>query len=207
MLVFFWRLASGGGVRYLTNLFPWQSLARFLNSLVRSLSFFDKEIEKPGFLLPEQGYRKPLPEDFLMRGQVWQPDYLPKAWFDQANATLEEDERAMEQASTVNLRSQRFIWLGIRFATEMKRQFAMYTGDESLTSSRSTFQSGKMERKVEPEMEEHRRLDYSPKTKSFSVVSKFIDSRHARVSQSPWNSANSAEADHGGAGPIAGVGT
>ncbi|KAK4992104.1 hypothetical protein LTR66_006367 [Elasticomyces elasticus] len=88
---------------------PWEEIASFLNSLARS-TVFGPGIEGTAFLQPEEGDRKPLPEDYLIRGQIWTQTYFPDDWFGDVE---DDEERLLELISTSKARAERTLWLGI----------------------------------------------------------------------------------------------
>ncbi|GFP57415.1 telomerase-binding protein EST1A [Trichoderma asperellum] len=57
----------------------------------------------------EDHYR-PLPEDYAMRGLIYTEEYFPVKWF--AGEAVEEDEKYFEQASMVDSRKERILWIG-----------------------------------------------------------------------------------------------
>jgi hypothetical protein len=57
----------------------------------------------------EDHYR-PLPEDYAMRGLIYAEEYFPLKWF--SGEAVEEDEKYFEQASMVDSRKERILWIG-----------------------------------------------------------------------------------------------
>lgn len=97
-------------------LFPWQELCDFLNELVadsvsstvnRQLQIFDPTKPAHGADDP------PLPEDYLIRGQLWSADYPPEALFKRAR---EQDERSKETGGSAQQRQGRILWLAVQIA-------------------------------------------------------------------------------------------
>ena len=83
---------------------PWNGLARSLDLI--SL----KEKIKPGdspFKRQGKDGDVPLPEDYLIRDQLWCQDYHPDGWFE--NAGLDEEERKLELSSTAKSRIHRIL--------------------------------------------------------------------------------------------------
>ncbi len=66
-------------------------------------------------VFPGQESDRPLPEDFVVRGQMYSLWYYPRAWFEDAN--IDEEERLLELPSTTASRVERILWLGIRIAS------------------------------------------------------------------------------------------
>ena len=88
---------------------PWEGICEFLNFLSTS------RIENPSlrsrdFPEPEEGPGRPLPEDYVLRGQLYSQWYFPEAWF--ADAMIDDDERSLEVASMAAPRGDRLFWLG-----------------------------------------------------------------------------------------------
>lgn len=98
--------------------FPWKLASQMLNTLLDSCK---KEtlprIEREAF--PEDTVakgenRRPLPEDYAMRGLLWVDRYHPNDWF--ANDRTDDDEKYMEVASMFEERRERVLYLGCRIA-------------------------------------------------------------------------------------------
>jgi hypothetical protein len=65
---------------------------------------------------PGAGRRKrPLPDDFAMRGFPWVEKYFPDGWFT-TEEKIDDDEKYFELASMQEERRERVIWLGCRIA-------------------------------------------------------------------------------------------
>ena len=82
-------------IRPLENWFPWEHLVNMLNSLVGQSGrdgFGYKE-----FPVPEKGRRRPLPEDYTLRGLEWARKYFPNRWFE--DAQVDEEERPVRYLS------------------------------------------------------------------------------------------------------------
>lgn len=129
-LVFLWDLAqTKEAVMYVESDIPWVEICSFLNSLakpealtsrVRSENFPGSKVLADRPLLdssdsqprPEQNLDdRPLPEDFVMRGQ-W---YFPESRFN--NIMIDEEERSIELASMAAVRVERILWSGFRIAS------------------------------------------------------------------------------------------
>lgn len=92
---------------------PWEAIVRFLNTLPRQ-GTNESRIQSDGF--PSLGII--LPEDYLLRGQIWSEFYYPEKFFD--NSLLDIDERPLELPSIAVPRVERCLWLGARIATVRK---------------------------------------------------------------------------------------
>jgi hypothetical protein len=92
---------------------PWAELCSFVNSLARTESV-DPHYESFDFIRPEKGDARPLPEDHLIRGQVWSQKSFPGDWFRESE--VDDEERSIEHASTVRVRAERVLWLSYRIA-------------------------------------------------------------------------------------------
>ncbi|KAF1967763.1 hypothetical protein BU23DRAFT_482364 [Bimuria novae-zelandiae CBS 107.79] len=113
LLSFFSTLASIKYVAQFLDHAPWAELVSFLNTLSKSEQRPEKII--PGPVFPsDQADSLPLPEDYLIRGQIWNQWYFPEGWFQREH---DEEDRSMELASTVKLRSERVLRLGYELAT------------------------------------------------------------------------------------------
>lgn len=92
---------------------PWAQIAKFLNSLFTSETKTTK-VMNGGFPKPGEGHGRPLPEDFLMRGQLWTKSFFPDMWF--VDAAVDDEERILELPSMAAPRVERLLWLGHRMA-------------------------------------------------------------------------------------------
>ena len=89
---------------------PWCEMCTFLNTIVKPETLTSR-VRAPNFPTPKEQNGRPLPEDFLMRGQ-W---YFPSHRF--SGTMVDEDERAIEVASNVATRIERILWLGFHTAS------------------------------------------------------------------------------------------
>ncbi|EKG09971.1 hypothetical protein MPH_12933 [Macrophomina phaseolina MS6] len=91
----------------------WEKVALFLNTLAK-LETITSSTESPEF--PHGGDEdfRPLPEDYIIRGQLWAYSYYPVSWF---SLVVDEEERILELVSTVRLRTKRILWLGVRLGS------------------------------------------------------------------------------------------
>jgi hypothetical protein len=62
----------------------------------------------------EQANKSPLPEDCLIRGQIWNQSYFPENWFAQEH---DGEDRYLKLDSTVKSRTERVLGLGHHLAT------------------------------------------------------------------------------------------
>ena len=110
-LVFVWSLASvEKAMAIVEQQIPWGELCAFLNALIKH-SEMSSNIFADGF--PESNHTH-LPEDFIIRGQMYSLWYFPDTWF---KDTIDEDERLLELPSMDLLRMERILWLGTRIAS------------------------------------------------------------------------------------------
>lgn len=58
---------------------------------------------------------RPLPEDFILRGQVYSQSYFPEDWF--MSTLVDDDESTLELSSMAMPRKKRILWLGCRIAS------------------------------------------------------------------------------------------
>ena len=112
--MFIWdltRIEDINGVKTLiTKEAPWREMCSFLNTLVKPETLSSR-VRAPNFPTPKEQNGRPLPEDFLMRGQ-W---YFPSHRF--SGTMVDEEERAIEVASNVATRVERILWLGLHTAS------------------------------------------------------------------------------------------
>lgn len=101
---------------------PWEYLALFLTELAKSEKL-KSLVQSTSF--PHRGQSaRPLPEDYVVQGQVWSQRYYPEGWFD---ALEDEEERSQELASTIKLRIERILWLGVRLASALVSRLRLYS--------------------------------------------------------------------------------
>ena len=89
---------------------PWNGICLFLNFLSTPSRAADPSLRSKDFPEPEEGPGRPLPEDFVMRGQLYSQGYYPEAYF--ADAMIDDDERSLEMPSMAEPRADRLFWLG-----------------------------------------------------------------------------------------------
>lgn len=97
---------------------PWIGICSFLNSLSIPSRSADPSLRSKDFPEPEEGPGRPLPEDFVMRGQLYSQWYFPENWF--ASAMIDDDERALDLPSMTWARADRLFWLGHCIASAKK---------------------------------------------------------------------------------------
>lgn len=89
---------------------PWQAITGFLNSLL-SQNMASSMIEDDGFPFGNYGKTPQLPEDFLIRGQVWSQLYYPDNFFEDVSGYGQPvDEIGSEEV----VRKHRCLWLGVQ---------------------------------------------------------------------------------------------
>jgi hypothetical protein len=102
-----------------------QSLARFLESGEPFPGWNEKQEEEKkknegaeaGEPRPEAPNRRPLPEDFALRGFAFVEKYFPDGWF---VTEIDDDDKYFEVESMTEERRERVVWLGCRIANEGK---------------------------------------------------------------------------------------
>jgi hypothetical protein len=108
-------LSSFASIKYVARLIdqaPWSDIATSLNTLLKS--------ERPepfmtASVFPvDRADNLPLPEDYLMRGQIWSQRYFPENWFMREH---DEEDRYLELASTIKSRTERILHLGYHLST------------------------------------------------------------------------------------------
>ena len=93
---------------------PWERIVAFLNPLLRTPGINRRLMLDERFPIPPVRSRRPLCEDFLIRGQRYAKGYFPDNWFE--DSPVDEEERPLELLSTTALRTERILWLGKRIA-------------------------------------------------------------------------------------------
>ncbi|CAG8897865.1 unnamed protein product [Penicillium nalgiovense] len=112
-LAFLWRVSFHRSVmESLEATVPWQAVAGFLNSLFSYNTVFSR-IQDEKFPIGEYETAPQLPEDFLIRGQVWSQFYYPNNFFkDTSGYGISIDEMDSEEV----VRRHRCLWLGVQIA-------------------------------------------------------------------------------------------
>ncbi|TID14688.1 hypothetical protein E6O75_ATG08834 [Venturia nashicola] len=111
---------------------PWKDICAFLNTLGRSTQPLP-HFESMHFILPQKGDARPLPEDHLIRGQVWSQEYFPKDWFKESE--VDDEERSIERASTVHVRAGRVLWIAYRLASVLVCDKKLFLKDHDVFAS------------------------------------------------------------------------
>lgn len=88
---------------------PWGEIALFLNTLGRSDDATSK-VEAEEYLWPSEGVGRPVPEDFIIRGQTWSQECLPNTWFEEAK--VDDEKQSFELSSMAAPRVEGTIGLG-----------------------------------------------------------------------------------------------
>ncbi|KAL6866793.1 hypothetical protein J3F83DRAFT_761745 [Trichoderma novae-zelandiae] len=119
IMVFIHHLSKfPSAMKHIEHKYPWKLIATMLNYLKDSCKFeprMDSEVF-PGAENPD--HCRPLPEDYAMRGLIYTEEYFPLEWF--AGEAVEEDEKYFEQASMVDARKERILWIGRQIASQGK---------------------------------------------------------------------------------------
>ena len=112
--VFVWSLVSVEHAMLLVEKdIPWGVMCLFLNAWVKPRETPSK-LQGSQFPKAGDGPDRPLPEDFIMRGQLWCQWYFPIRWFE--DAAIDDEERTLELPSMTAPRIERILWLGYRIA-------------------------------------------------------------------------------------------
>ena len=108
---FFGASALNNSMGHINLVIPWSKIATFLNRMIR----YDTDLSVINCdEFPVVGNRKNMPEDFLIRGQVWSQRYFAVNFF--KDAILEDDGRLIEVPSLRTSRIYRCLWLGGKLA-------------------------------------------------------------------------------------------
>ncbi|OGM39197.1 hypothetical protein ABOM_012162 [Aspergillus bombycis] len=126
-LAFLWCLSyTATGMKCVEAVVPWNRIVIFLNMIIQpsflqrlvqgwlsSLDEFDFNLIE-GAEFPISNETSWLPEDFLIRGQIWSQVYYPSSFFE--SCPSDEDGRNVERESLSISRMYRCLWLGVRLA-------------------------------------------------------------------------------------------
>ena len=97
---------------YIERDIPWTEICSFLHALLK-LKILTFRIFQNGF--PNNNIGRPLPEDFIIRGQIYGQSYFPDAWFN--DAVMDDEERMLESSMMTEARIERILWLGYCLAS------------------------------------------------------------------------------------------
>lgn len=92
---------------------PWIKICNFLNALPAKPGAWTKNMWDEEFSTPSEEIGRPLPEYFILRGQLYTQWYFPAKWFPTIG---DDDERSLDLPSTNPSRVERILWLGYRIA-------------------------------------------------------------------------------------------
>ncbi|KAF8418948.1 hypothetical protein EV426DRAFT_299395 [Tirmania nivea] len=117
-MVFLYHITnSAPAMRLIEQDFPFESLTSFLNSLIKaesgSLNKAESTIHFEFDEFPKR-QRRPLPEDWTLRGLEFTRNYFPPGWIEEAK--VDDEERLLELPSFLAARKQRILWLGYMIA-------------------------------------------------------------------------------------------
>ena len=84
------------------NAIPWTAMCYYLNHLPKHESFLAQNCMVSS---NENTSNRPLPEDFILRGQLYTQTYFPENWF--RDAMVDDKERMLEQSSHDTYRTVR----------------------------------------------------------------------------------------------------
>ncbi|ELQ41145.1 hypothetical protein OOU_Y34scaffold00300g6 [Pyricularia oryzae Y34] len=132
---------------------PWHLLCSCLSSFAEGFGTPEK-YETSEF--PRTAERRPLPEDWAMRGLVWAEMAFPRGYFT-VNESMNEDERTFETPSMGEQRRERCLWLAYQIA--------------HIGTSGDADNKGK----------EGRWITYDPDTKKFSPAAKYVSDVEIRA--------------------------
>ncbi len=113
--VFLWSLAAvDEAMIYVEQDIPWTEICSFLNTLAKP-NILTSRVQESIFPKPAEGIGRPLPEDFIIRGQMYSQWYFPETWF--TDAMVDDEERVLELPSMAETRMERILWLGFRLSS------------------------------------------------------------------------------------------
>lgn len=118
MFVFLWSLTKvEKAMQCVEADVPWVNICSFLSALSGHDAITPKVLAttfpQPDREREEEG--RPLPEDFLLRSQMYAIGYFPDNWF--AECRVDIEERALELPSMAAPRIERILWLAIQIAS------------------------------------------------------------------------------------------
>ena len=94
---------------------PWAGLCLLFNTIASEPRTMTAKVRRPGFPKSARELGRPLPEDFILRGQIYAQWYFPSNWF--AAAMNDDDERSLDLPSMIHSRKERILWLAFRIAS------------------------------------------------------------------------------------------
>lgn len=140
-LVFLYHLTFyQDAMSYVAPDFPWKLTALMLNTLLGSCSQSDyarieddggsehfpmKKTESTEGPSPMPPSRRPLPDDFALRGFPWVDRYFPEGWF-ATQEKIDDDDKYFEVPSMIEERKERALWLGCRIAKQGEGKWLRY---------------------------------------------------------------------------------
>jgi len=104
-------------IEYLARRFPWNLASSLLNKLIGIEHWYLFETQDFPRSSKEAG-RRPLPEDYAMRGLPWADWYFPDDWF--SNGKTEDEERGLETAAMEHERKFRILALAYQIAQDSR---------------------------------------------------------------------------------------
>jgi hypothetical protein len=99
---------------YVEQDIPWTEICSFLHTLAGPNNLTSR-VQERNFPKPAEGIGRPLPEDFIIRGQMYSQWYFPETWF--TDAMVDDEERVLELPSMAETRTERILWLGFRLSS------------------------------------------------------------------------------------------
>ncbi|KAL9611235.1 MAG: hypothetical protein Q9167_004118 [Letrouitia subvulpina] len=127
MFVFLWSLTKvEKAMQCVEANVPWADICAFLRALSGHDAMTPKVFAK-GFPQPDKEREeeaRPLPEDFLLRCQMYTMGYFPDNWF--AEGRVDIEERALELPSMAAPRIERILWLAIQIASVGHRRWIIF---------------------------------------------------------------------------------
>ena len=116
MLVFIWRAALiPEAIDLFEKSIPWAAICSYLNRLKIDERWRDIVRDDKSLLSAAETSGRPLPKDYIMRGQVYTQGFFPETWF--SHAKVDNEERILEQSSYDEYRTIRVFWLAARICS------------------------------------------------------------------------------------------
>ena len=115
-LVFLWDVVRiDNAMKSFEIKIPWAPLCSYTNFLLQHTDSVKHIIWNEDFLYFEEMNERPLPEDHIMRGQLYTENFFPPGWF--TNSKIDEEEKLLDKPSHSQHRRVRILWLMARLST------------------------------------------------------------------------------------------
>lgn len=118
-LAFINNLASSdAAMALLERDIPWSLIVAYLNHFANASTITSQVTREDFPKPPNDAIGRPLPEDFVLRGQIFTEGYFPETWF--SDADIDDEERVLELPSMTAPRLERMLWNAHSIARRQK---------------------------------------------------------------------------------------